>query len=231
MRSAVLAINELTDDELSLAEEMVRRYGTYVTRVNPRTIKLRVTSEWPRYLRSWPLAVCWGDWDLGATGVGPFWEDKVQRLLLERGPHHETHRYREMVAELAQHGRTGWRTCHTVEEIDRYLLGVFDLYERIRTNGYEARPTPSPATPEITVCIGRDGAFTKFGQGTHRLAIARLLDLPSVPVVVDLMHWSWARRCLAERGGNSLLDAVQDALAAIAEQCAVAANEGAADES
>jgi hypothetical protein len=110
---------------------------------------------------------------------------------------------------------TRWRNCYSQGEIDRYLQGVIDLHQRIGREGYRARPSGAPGR-EITVRVGRDGRFTKCGQGTHRLAITRLLGVPAVPVVVDLMHWDWVVACQQQRRTATLRQAVEEELADIA---------------
>ena len=227
------------DERMHHIADMFRRYGTYRTIVNPRSIVLRHVCRFthePRYLQRWPLAVCWGQWDLGVTGaalgeqrlipvgheVKPFREEMIEQFLAEQVPLRETRRYREMMAELEGQGMTVWKKCYTREEIEAYLQGVLDLCRRIRTDGYCARPEGAPGK-EITVRIGRDGSFIKWGQGTHRVGIARFLQLRSVPVIVDLMHWEWARACLASRPpGTTMRQAVEDELAQIARRATAA---------
>jgi SAM-dependent methyltransferase len=46
------------------------------------------------------------------------------------------------------------------------------------------------AEDEITVCIGRYGDLL-FSDGAHRLAIAKILNLPRVPIKVAVRHRDW----------------------------------------
>jgi hypothetical protein len=206
------------DERLGLVGSVSRQYGAHQTVLDPREIRLKKATQWPEYVKWWPSLVCWGDWDLTPPGEGPFKEELIAEYLQQNVPHRETTRYRQMVADLGQHGVTLWpsRACHSLDEIDRYLLGLRQLYERIRSEGYQGRGG-DPVAREITVRVGRDGSFTKCGQGTHRFAIARMLGLPAVPVVVDLVHWEWALDCRERRGG-SLAEAMRAELAAIAQR-------------
>jgi hypothetical protein len=184
-----------------LERDLPRRYGAYICQVDPLTVRYpRKSHEWPDYVRWWSSAVCWGDWDRHENQHRPFREEQMEQLFVHGLPYRQTEQYQEMVAELRARGCTSRKGCRSVADIDAYFEGVLRLYDRIRREGYQRRSEEEARSREITVRIARDGAFLKCGAGTHRLAIARLLRLPSVPVVVDLMHGRWATRCAATRG-------------------------------
>ena len=82
---------------------------------------------------------------------------------------------------------------------------------RIRSPPPE-RPPGRSGEDEIRVLIGRDGCLLRGEGGGHRLAIARLLGVAEVPVVVDGVHYRWARQALARHSGT-VLSAVACALA------------------
>lgn len=73
------------------------------------------------------------------------------------------------------------------------------LYESLSEHGYEPAGQRDPdisesvasLIAEINVDIGRNGEFYWRGYGQHRLAIAQLLDIASVPVVVNRRHRQW----------------------------------------
>jgi len=72
-----------------------------------------------------------------------------------------------------------------------------NLYIDIKHNGYRTQSERSPfaklrkpVLPEIQICIGRDGRIIEK-HGQHRLAIAKILDLESVPVWVRIRHVQW----------------------------------------
>ncbi|WIV65929.1 hypothetical protein [Natrialbaceae archaeon AArc-T1-2] len=76
-------------------------------------------------------------------------------------------------------------------EIDR-------LYESVREHGYRRQAelidrtgTAVPRLDEINVDVGRDGTLYWRSYGQHRLAIAKLLALESVPVLVHRRHRRW----------------------------------------
>jgi len=74
------------------------------------------------------------------------------------------------------------------EEIDK-------LYENIKKNGIISQgeilgDNSIIAEDEITVRIGRNGGFL-FEDGRHRLAIAKLLNISSIPIKVTIRHKKW----------------------------------------
>ncbi len=139
----------------------------------------------------------------------------MRQLVVEGVPFRETDEYAAMLSDLETYGRTRRRGLASREEVDRYFEGILALAERIRTEGYRRtyRTTREGAVApdEITVRIGRDGAFLKCRKGTHRLALARVLGIPSVPVVVDLFHWDWVLGC-RQRYGRPARASVEQAL-------------------
>ena len=110
--------------------------------------------------------------------------------------------------------------CTNRSEFEQRCDRIDDLYESIRTNGYRSRhqlpqsespgdetSDTSPSIPdtvcdEIAVCIGRDGDLLFF-DGRNRLAIAKLLDVDTVPVWIMARHEQWQERREAYAADNS----------------------------
>lgn len=98
------------------------------------------------------------------------------------------------------------------DDIDQFIdircAYVDDLYERIKTNGYQPNEDRSHDVPkqsvkatrashihelEPLVVIGRDGMI-HLRDGFHRVTIAKLLDIPNIPVLVLGRHTLWQDR-------------------------------------
>lgn len=125
----------------------------------------------------------------------PFRKAELRSLLLEGDDYTRSSSYRRLCAELASDGRTRFPRCHSMGEIHAYFQGIYALYENMRVQGY----IPSDMTGadgDIEVRISRSGQFLKCGQGTHRLAVARILGLSRVMVRIDLVHSQWLDRCM-----------------------------------
>ena len=67
-------------------------------------------------------------------------------------------------------------------------LAEFDeLYHTIRSEGY--RQTSN--LDELTVNIARDGTFIHNNSGSHRLSIAKILEIDAIPARVLVRHRDW----------------------------------------
>ncbi len=70
---------------------------------------------------------------------------------------------------------------------------IDSLFENIKTNGYRTNRNnfmDNLAFQEIEVNIGRNGEYI-FRDGAHRLAIAKILGIKTIPVMVFARHQKW----------------------------------------
>ncbi len=192
-----------------------REYGRWCADISPDTVIYPYSSkEWPKYIKRWPFFACPGDWDLVQCRKEPFRLQQFKELFVDQLPYQETTLYARMLSELNRFGVTHAPKLRSQKEIDEYFTGVYSLYESIQKNGYCRRLAPSFSSKqekEITIRIGRHGELMKTGDGTHRLAIARLLGLKSVFVVIDVVHPLWIEDCRKKYGGSKAY-AIQQAL-------------------
>ena len=80
-----------------------------------------------------------------------------------------------------------------------YVTNHHELYVDIKENGYKSgreldKRLPYPEFYDVPTYIGRHGEFVSAGFGKHRIVIARLLGLDSIPVRVNVRHSSWQER-------------------------------------
>ncbi|MDZ7336932.1 MAG: hypothetical protein ONB30_00175 [candidate division KSB1 bacterium] len=136
-----------------------------------------------------------GDWDLNTA---PFEDLDVYRSLEARYvygvPWEETSYFGRLTAQLD----SGKNPCgvHTSHDIEEHLAGIDRLFNDVRQGGYrtqgdlQGQSRSLCSLDEITVRIGRSGDFL-FEDGRHRLAIAKILRLPRIPVMVTWRHKEW----------------------------------------
>lgn len=89
----------------------------------------------------------------------------------------------------------------TPAELEAKLEKVDALIASIRANGYlyserlkeeKSRWYGSISVPdEIMVNIGRNSELLWYSRGRHRLSVAKVLGVPSIPVVVRARHKQW----------------------------------------
>lgn len=107
------------------------------------------------------------------------------------------------------------------ERMRERLKQVETLYDHIRRKGYRtqrelresggdaplySRPLPVPEHYEVDVTIGRSGDLLFNFNGRHRLAIAKLLSLDSIPVRVFARHEEWQEKRRRARRRSSGAD-------------------------
>ena len=89
------------------------------------------------------------------------------------------------------------RKCERIERLhDRIVADGYrtqrDLLKKDPTAAWEGvNATISPLTNEITVDIGRDGEILFNMLGKHRLSIAKVTGVETVPVMVFCRHRKW----------------------------------------
>jgi len=190
--------------------QLKRRYGLWHSEIDPASIVYRRRKdEWPAYVKHWPILACPGAWDLSENEYAPFRMEQIKELFEEKLPYRQTKFYRRMIDELERNGTTHAPKLDSRDAVDAYFIRLEKLHRSMRDYGFQARsPQRLQQEREITIRIGRDGTPIKSGEGTHRLALARLLGIERVPVVVDLVHTHWIKACMV-RFGEAPLRAVQ----------------------
>jgi len=115
-----------------------------------------------------------GDWDLAKEEFErtPIYLGFNQRFT-ENREWEETSYYSWLREELE----------YTQEECLNRLNKYDELYHDIKTNGYDK-------SQPIIVHIGRNGEYIRH-NGVHRLSIAKILEIDSIPVKVRNVHTNW----------------------------------------
>lgn len=126
-----------------------------------------------------------GSWDEKKT----HWRDMnvwdgLRERFEEKKPWPETFYYRYGMNKLEKGDSIGYLDGpQTMDNFERYLDYLDDLYEDIEHNGYDPSST-------IIAHIGRDGEWM-VGHGNHRRVIANITEVESVPVRTKYRHEQW----------------------------------------
>jgi len=155
---------------------------------------------------TWECSIKSGGWDRDLknfTGTSTAYRSFQERF--ENGVDWEdTELYSTAIGNVRS-GET-WKTCESEDEILDRLHSYDELYDRIKEEGYKTqrqlRAENSTTDPlrdkrhhppefsEITIDVGREGELIWY-SGIHRLSIARILELDSVPVRIRVRHKLW----------------------------------------
>ncbi|WP_124191643.1 hypothetical protein [Natrarchaeobius oligotrophus] len=170
--------------------------------VSPASID-RCPVESPEVSPVIPSAVIGGNWD---RELRLFQDDVVFRSFEKRFNEgvewEQTPYYSRMKEWIAKSG--SYKGMTNTTELDRRCSNLEKLYTTIKQDGYtpQRRLTKrkireldnEPHFPleqkEITVDVARDGELLWYA-GAHRLSIAKILDLKSIPVRIRIRHEKW----------------------------------------
>lgn len=166
--------------------------------VNPKDIEYIAIKLKPHLYMG---KVIGGNWDKSAKRF----EDSdvykaFRRRFISGEDWNTTYFYKQVLSEI-QKGNILWK-CRNKKDFDKRLRKINGLYHTIKTNGYKSgKEVPEGYHPvydplltedEVTVNIGREGVLF-FNDGRHRLSIAKILNLPKIPVKVVARHPDWVK--------------------------------------
>ncbi|MGY3439468.1 MULTISPECIES: hypothetical protein [unclassified Marinovum] len=146
----------------------------------------------PEFRRRHSGLVRGGDWD---QSFGPI-TDSPKYLachahFVNGVPWEDTGLFERHFETIAKKGQSDG--CRTLDDLKRRYAGVDALYEEVsRTRRLRPRSDlPGYFRREhggIFVHIDRDGRALRRGGGEHRFSIARILELPEIPVQPGVIH-------------------------------------------
>lgn len=92
--------------------------------------------------------------------------------------------------------------------IDAYCRVYLELYRSMQRDGYRYS-----GDDEICLGIGEDGEIIHVRRGTHRMAAAQILELPSVSARITHIDLAFAQRAVAVGGDvpGALIRAIKEA--------------------
>lgn len=140
-------------------------------------------------------AVLRGEWDRRSLSFEEYLPYVGLRRHFVEDIDWEDTRYYQNIVDCITSGAPLWG-CETEAEFRERCEDIDRLYERIATEGYRSASDLRDGKlryDEIAINVGRDGHFL-FNDGKHRLSIAKILDLDTVPVRVIVRHQGWVER-------------------------------------
>ncbi|MDY0874286.1 hypothetical protein [Dongia rigui] len=89
------------------------------------------------------------------------------------------------------------RVFNSEAEIVAYCRDYLDLYTSMKRDGYRYS-----GDDDICLGIAADGEVVHVRRGTHRMAAAQILELPSVSARITHVDKAWARRFVKNGRSN-----------------------------
>ncbi|MGE5224479.1 MAG: hypothetical protein ACM3PY_18750 [Omnitrophica WOR_2 bacterium] len=119
-------------------------------------------------------------------------------VCLDGGKWSDTAFYRQVITQLEK-GAVLWG-CKDKDDFERRCESLEQLFYTIQKHGYRSQSAVSKTLSktdemkledEVGINIGRNGDML-FTDGAHRLAIAKMLGIPKIPVKIAVRHTGWA---------------------------------------
>jgi hypothetical protein len=196
----------------------------YMVEANALPRQARSGDHFPDSKFKYAGAVVGGDWD---RSTARFTDSELYRSFrahFEDGVDWPETALFETVVYHIERGTTMWG-CTTAAEFRDRCRELDQLYAAIDRHGFcsqrelqrQAVSDPvanhAESVPhlvrlvnhELAVCLGRDGDFL-FMDGRNRLALAKLLDIETVPVWIVIRHRQWQRHRSAVWKGTASAD-------------------------
>lgn len=176
--------------------------------VDPREIEYYLLYP-PQYrdVYRWFGRIKSGEWDQNAD---PIERSKKFQGVIQR--YEEGHEWNETMVfdhmrELVEAGKYP-DSCQSIQDVKERYAEIDELYHNIKTSGYksgEDLPSKRGEITDISLAIGRNGELILQGDGIHRVAIARVLDIDEIPAKISMRHLQWQRtRDAIARGEREL---------------------------
>lgn len=140
-----------------------------------------------------------GNWDLMTK---EFTERPVYRSLKlryqDKVTWEATPLYQQAKTRIGN-GKRADNGCETLAELQAYCRDIDALYEDMKRNGYRShvdqawtRSVRNTAVPdEMRIAIDRNGDPIYCASGRHRMAVAKLLGIDTVPGIIQIEHADW----------------------------------------
>jgi len=186
-------------------------YGKTIVNISPEQVNYGLKTA-PRPKRYFIFS---GNWD-SKENIGYLWEEdyekrevfkvagywSVKQLFIDEMHYKKTDQYKYMYKNLKEENYSRTYGCKNKDELDLYFKKLIKTYKTIKKDGYRSQKELMNDYPdmvkkkddEIKVYLNRKGEFIQGRGGSHRLAIAKILELESVPVIICGIHYEYYKK-------------------------------------
>lgn len=158
--------------------------------VNPSDITKSANKRFNKY---WDVGrIVGGDWDADSRPLHTHPKFVAVRQRYEEGASwEETGIFEYLLERLEAEGRVDG--CYSLADIEQRYSVIDGLYHSMKLDGYQEHKVDN-ILDHICASISRNGEFLFSGGGTHRLAIAQVLQLDTIPVRIVVRHRKWQQQ-------------------------------------
>lgn len=183
-------------------------YPTAVLSIDPMTVST-IPVDKPRPPLPIQSGIQGGDWDLQTRTVE---DDVVYTSFEERFEHGtpwEDTEYHSFMLDRLEDSSGEWQQYQELADIRQRYDRLDQLYQSIDQHGYKPQHEIDadqfvdfsnksrdsllrlpPEFREVSVYVSRDGEF-QWAAGMHRLCIAQLVGVDTIPVRIRIRHEQW----------------------------------------
>ncbi len=144
----------------------------------------------------------------------------VEQMFVQNESYEFTPQFNKMIKQVSKGQRAYY--CETTEEVHLYFQNLERAYQSISTDGYllqkdlkkkdETMIDPRHRDrycDEIQLVIDKNSDMLLGWAGTHRLLIARILELDRIPGIVKYVDEEWAEGVFNESKTKNLKKAIE----------------------
>jgi hypothetical protein len=126
--------------------------------------------------------------------------ETIKELFVDGVSPEDTQQYKTMKAAIENKDWHTSRNCRTQGDLGAYFRTLEDIYRELSNGKYRPRSEVNHAylgkrsrryPDEILLAIDRNGEYLLESGGTHRLSIAKLLEIHIVPAVIIRKHYQY----------------------------------------
>lgn len=160
-----------------------------IVEINPEEVNYSYpssrTPKLPKY------GVIDGDWDLQKSEFGGYIQTGLKERFIEGKDWEKTEYYQSCIEKSNSGEELTMVNGHedSPQGVLNYLQQVESVYEDIRENGFKSHDElDRNSVPKVH--IGREGELI-LTHGGHRMVMAMILDIDSIPAIVEVRHHEW----------------------------------------
>ena len=153
-----------------------------------------------------------GNWDKKKLSIDEYYHiynrgyRTIYQMFVDKIDFYKTDEYKYHLSKIND-GEKSPRG-KTIDDLNAYFESLIRLENLLKNNGYKSQKVlKGKKKDEIGVFIGRNGEIIKAEDnfsGTHRFALAKLHNIPMIPVHVLAIHKRWAINNIHLFGKNSV---------------------------